>query len=392
MNTERRNFGFSYVCRSVRPGSVWLAFVIQLTCAAVMLVAAPAQAIIPAGQRLKDLTGPDLFIGSLIGPGNALPLTDNAPFKVNHREVLLRECNSATVTCYPTSVWKAPQQVDLSHFNALVNWLHEKNCKPIAHLLVGPMHYYPQWFVEGKYTPMQLEELLGESIRMVMTQNDNAKKVFLWNVVNEALHGERGNVYRPVHWNALGWEEDASGLEGKAKVLKRHPVWVRKSFELARKWTAGKLEYRDNNCEFPNSKQADGVYQLVSHLVKKSTPLDAIGFQMHLEIDREYDWPGFKQLVKQYQELGLQVNVTEVDVRGEIKNPADAQRQGRHYYDLIKACRESGVALIHFWGLRDGSLGPESKQALLFQESATYAPKPAYYEVQRALQETMGKP
>jgi GH35 family endo-1,4-beta-xylanase len=362
-----------------------------------------AQNTLPTGQRWKDIAPQGTYIGSYVTSDFVLPLTSTEQWKKNHREVLLRECNSATIPSFPFLTWTARNEYNLTNFNALTNWLKDNNKFVLAQLLIGADHYNADWFKNGTFTKAELETMMEDFIKSIMNSNDNKNKVDAWNVVNEALHGDKpigaGYYYRGTKWMGLDYEADNSGLTGAQQVVKQHPIYVRKAFELARKYTNKKLEYRDNNCEWGNTRHYDEVYQLMLHLKRSGVPVDAFGMQTHLNLNEEYrskdgsiasgyDWDSFKNQVKRMKELGLEVYVTELDVRGGSKSDADFEKQKILYNKCVKACVESGVKLINFWGLRDGSMANsgEGQNANPFAESATYDPKPAYYGIQEALQ------
>ena len=73
-----------------------------------------------------------------------------------------------------------------STFNTGVNWLSERNMKPMQHMLFGPDQYEPPWVVAITSVP-SLESLMQDRIRSIMESNDNKSKVHVWNVVNESL-------------------------------------------------------------------------------------------------------------------------------------------------------------------------------------------------------------
>jgi GH35 family endo-1,4-beta-xylanase len=365
-----------------------------------------AQATMPTGQSWKDIAPPGTAIGSYITSDFVLPLNSTEQWKKNHRDVFLRECNLATIPSFPFITWTAKDQYDFTNFNALTNWLKDNNKQVMAHLLIGADHYNADWFQNGTFTKVGLDTMMENFIKNIITSNDNANKVDIWNVVNEALHGDKpigaSYYYRGTKWLGLDYEADQSGLTGAQQVIKQHPVYVRRAFELARKYTTKKLEYRDNNCEWGNTRHYDEVYQLMLHLKKSGVPVDAFGMQTHLnlsegyrskndalEYEYGYDWESFKNQVKRMKALGLEVYVSEIDVRGSSKSAEDFEKQRLIYYKCVKACVESGVKVINFWGLRDGSMANsgDGQNANPFAESATYDAKPAYYGIQQALAE-----
>ena len=341
------------------------------------------------GQNtLKDLAGSDTLIGSVGIYPTFFPLKGQIQQK--YRNLYKRELSAATVLCYPKIIWTGLKKYDLSQFNATVNWFEDAGLAQIAHLLVGSNHYYPEWFTDKSYTEQQLESLMEDYIKFVMLSNQNHRKIDVWNVVNETIwfEGAGERYYTWNIWNQLGWEEDKSGLTGTNKKRDTHPKYIRKALEIARKYTNNKLELRDNGIEFPNDREYQLFYQLVKHLLNEKVPLDAVGFQAHLNVDRNYDWAGFKNNIKRYKDLGLEVYITELDVANDGTNKGRA-KQKKYYYNAVKASREGGADIINLWGLNDGQMGERTKDkfALMF-EGINMQPKPAYYGFRQALKDS----
>ncbi|PSB08082.1 hypothetical protein C7B62_17930 [Pleurocapsa sp. CCALA 161] len=353
-----------------------------------MAIAAALLSVALLSQNtLKDLAAPDLKVGSVGIYQTFFP--PGGKSQQNYRNLYQRELNAATVLCYPGKIWTGLKQYDFAQFNTTVNWFEEIGLTQIAHLLVGSNHYYPEWFIDNSYTEQQLEELMEDYIRAIMQSNDNRNKIDVWNVVNETIwyEGAGERYYTWNIWNQLGWEEDKSGLVGAAKKRDTHPVYIRKALEIARKYTNNKLELRDNGIEFPNEHEYYAFYQLVKHLLNQKVPLDAVGFQTHLNVDHTYDWEGLKNNIRRYKDLGLEVYITELNVANDgSKQGREKQRQ--YYYDVVKAAKEGGADLINLWGLNDGQMGEQTEDefAHLF-EGPSMKPKPAYYGFQAALKD-----
>ena len=333
-------------------------------------------------KTLKNLAAPDTKIGSVAIYNTLFP--ENGKVQQRYRTLYRREMSAGTVLSYPKIIWSGFKQYDFSQFNTTVNWFEDRGLVQIAHLLVGPNHYYPEWFTDDSYTNKQLENIMEDYIREVMHSNHNGSKIDIWNVVNETLWLKGGAPYAGTIWNQLGWEEDRSGLSGSDKILTRHPVYIRKALQIARKYTKNKLELRDNGVAFPDDDEYQMFYQLVKHLLNQGVPLDAVSFQTHLNTDRTYDWEGLKNNIKRYKDLGLEVYLTELDV-GNDGTVQGKRKQKQYYYNVVKAAREGGVDQIHLWGLNDGQMGNyrEDEFALLFE--GFMKPKPAYYGFRQAL-------
>ncbi len=133
------------------------------------------------------------------------------------------------------------------------------------------------------------------------------------------------------------------------------------------------------------------MYALVKSLVDDRVPIDGVGFQMHVEAQ---NYPPAAQIARNLQriaELGLAVNISEMDVRirlvpGDLVTRLETQK--RAYREIVGVCVAQPLCDgITFWGFTDryswidSFFGPDDP--LLFDES--YGAKPAAYGVQDAL-------
>ncbi len=346
------------------------------------------------GQRLKNIN-PNVLVGAILqnGFGDAKDILDA---KSAIQKIFKSEFNLGQTTCYPAwSTWKGLKDYDLAPFNQTVNWLVNNHIQVAAHLLAGPDNYYPQWYKTANYTTAELDTILIDYIRAAITSNGNNTKVAYWNVVNESLGGNN-TYYNPNNADKkalrcklqeLGMEEDKSGLTGADKVHSSHPVYIRKAFQYARKYTKTKLELRDYNAEFWGESKSKAFYQLVKHLINSGTPIDAVGLQGHFDLAKANNWIKLKQTIQEYKKLGLEVYITELDLADKTKkwSPEKAQLQKEQYRLMMKAIVEGGANWVCFWGVRDNwnKFWLFDNSPLLFTNDLN--PKPAYYGVQEGL-------
>jgi endo-1,4-beta-xylanase len=347
---------------------------------------------LPNGTRLKDIPA-SLRIGSLVtnGYNNTDPNGLLQGANTNKiASIVNNEYNLGTVTCYPKwEGWVTQGTFNYTQFNAVVNWLYNRDKFTIMHLFCGPNTYFPEWFVNGNWNANQQDSLLKSWIYSIMESNNNSEKVNVWNVVNEAL--DDNGTYRPnsdVTFHKMGFEDDVSGLNNGDKINNQHPIYIRKAFEYAADKTNKILELRDYGIEFGNEK-SKGFYQLVRHLLNKGVPLGAVGFQCHFNIG-EVDLTKLRTEIKKYTDLGIQVYFTELD----LGNPtlpftaAKAEQQKKDFYNITKVAIETGVSGIVTWGITDGNEFWRTKEnSLAFTEN--FVAKPAYYGIQQALQEAV---
>jgi endo-1,4-beta-xylanase len=329
----------------------------------------------PQGKRLKDIVTSPL-IGALLVEENS------------NETVFLREFNTGTVNWYPAwNGWLSRYEFNFTSINNRVNILHSNNRSIMMHMFVGPNQYLPDWFKNNSWLSADMDDMLKNLIRSLMQSNNNANKIETWNIVNEVIN-YNANGFESTKWLEMGYEEDASGLTGSEKIFTEFPVYVRKAFEYAALYTNGKLELRDYGIEFSTSTKFKVFYQLAKHLKNKGVRLDAAGLQCHFSIqEKNYNWNDFKAAITKLKDLGVIVNITELDIADSEKSWTNekAETQKQLYYECIKAACEAGVASIHTWGVTDnadpGWLLDQSP--LLFDKN--YNAKPAYYGFQAAL-------
>lgn len=316
-----------------------------------------------------------------------------APYPGRVNDILLRDFNVVTLTAYFKRTWLGPFSYDFRVFNQWVNWAKAHDLPIVMHMLAGHKLYYPEWARNAAWEGPDQAFLAYQYIRQLMTENDNGKKIDVFNVVNEFLDPVTG-AYRPESSEIgnfllpMGWEKDESGLSGEARVNALHPRALTFLFETAARFTDAKLELREDCCDFePDGRKVQAMRQQILHLRNKGCRVDAVGLQCHLFWEDRVDYSRldlFQRNVEQFHEMGLEVYVTELDIP---LLPDGEAAQARRWADFVRACRACGVEQLHVWGLADGvdKNWRVGTHPLLFDEQ--YREKAAYYAVAEALSE-----
>lgn len=160
-------------------------------------------------------------------------------------------------------------------------------------------------------------------------------RIAYWDVVNEAFN-EDGTLRNSFWLQRLG-----SG-------------YIAEAFRAARAADpTARLYINDYNTDGIGAK-SDGMYNLVRSLQQQGVPIDGVGFQAHLAV--QYGFPStMRQNLQRFADLGLDVSITELDVRMQL--PATAAKtttQNNYYRDATNAClgvtRCVGVTV---WGWSD---------------------------------------
>lgn len=214
----------------------------------------------------------------------------------------------------------------------------------------------PDWiFVDDEGKDVSREVLLDRMKTHIQTLiKYYGDKVEVWDVVNEAIGDSQPFGLRDSKWKqiigddyvvkAFDYAHEAlveAGLEGKVKLF-----------------------YNDYNNE-ENPQKREGILKLVKEL-KEKAHLDGVGHQGHIGINYG-SVEGVKETLKNYLDLGLEVELTELDMSVYSGlNAPDAPiteeqliRQAYKYKELMDMLKNLDTQYpdkllgVTFWGLKD---------------------------------------
>ena len=264
---------------------------------------------------------------------------------------------------------------DFKGGDALVAFAQGHNMVVRGHTLVWH-NQIPDWVKTGNYTPEQLATILQGHIHSVMTHY--ASKVYAWDVVNEAFNDD--GTMRHTIW--FDWPGIGAGKNTK---------YVEQAFRWAHEADpAAKLFYNDYDAEVINRK-SDAIYEMARDFKKRGVPLDGVGFQAHvsLKFDDPAKLASFAKNLERFAKLGLEVQITELDVRLDNSSADSLNAQAKLYGEITRVCVEQPACkLIQTWGFTDKhswipGFYKGQGWALLWDDK--YQKKPAYEAVRDAL-------
>jgi len=220
----------------------------------------------------------------------------------------------------------------------------------------------PGWLTGGNFNKDQLQSILQAHIDTVVKHYKG--KTICWDVVNEAI-ADNPNPSDPLKHNV--WYPTLTN-------------YIDVAFQAARNADSTvKLFYNDYGAEGLGGK-SDAVYNLVKGMKSRGIPIDGVGLQMHVATSY---YPSYSQIVSNIQRLGalgLQVHITEMDVK--CPDPCNKNLQAQVYSDVLHACLTNSNICKSFqsWGFTDKYtwLG-QNQHPLPFDEN--YAKKPAYQAI-----------
>jgi endo-1,4-beta-xylanase len=147
-----------------------------------------------------------------------------------------------------------------------------------------------------------------------------------------------------------------------------------------------KLYINDYAVEGPSAK-LDGLVALVRDLRARNVPLDGVGLQYHTHIQGFLDEQTLALTMRRLADLGVDVQITEMDVATSLLDGSREQRLARQavvYGDAARACNAvSACQRFTTWGISDSlSWLGSAEMPLLFDSQ--YDPKPAFSAVRAA--------
>jgi endo-1,4-beta-xylanase len=252
-------------------------------------------------------------------------------------------------------------EFDFETADAMVRFARLRGARVRGHTLVWHQQN-PGWLTHGKWTAGTLEEALGDHVRTVVGHFRG--RVDTWDVVNEPLEADGSLRAGDAPW---------------APVL--GASYIETALRAARAADPGaRLFVNELAAEHPGPK-LDALVALAADLRARGVPLDGIGLQNHTTVGGFPDRDRLAAAIARFAALGLEVEITEMDV-GTTAGAGSLEdrlaRQADAYAAAAQACRANPACTrLTVWGMADhlSWLGG-GERALPFDE--TLAPKPAW--------------
>ncbi len=278
-------------------------------------------------------------------------------------------------------------QVNFNQAKPILDYANEHKVPMRIHTLVWHSQT-PTWFFKEGY------EMDGEWVskeKMIKRMENYIKNYFATltelypdiefyacDVVNEAWM-ENGQPRKP------GCREENGGEASPWVQVFGDNSFIEYAFTFARQYAPEgcKLYYNDYN-EYMDVKM--GTIYVMAEELKEKGVIDGIGMQAHLDVRSGTDsFPSvmmFNRALDTYSELGLDIQVTELDAT----IPAGSEEkffyaQAEYFKGIISAIYEhrENVSALIFWGVTDDRSWRRDQQPLLFKKDFTA--KPAFYSI-----------
>lgn len=255
-----------------------------------------------------------------------------------------------------------------------------------------------------------LKGIINDHITQALGHYSTAPFFECWDVVNEAVCDTGSSEYNcsdpATLWKTNTWTP-AGARKESPKYPHAHPVnsrpshstfppgagtaggYVEVAFDAAERSVKGatKLFYNDYGGEAAGTPKSDKIYEMLKDFKARGVPVSGVGLQMHIS-SRGYPSPwDVASNIKRLGALGLEVHITEMDVR--CAPPCDLNLQASIYGNMLSAClNNSGVCKsFETWGFTDAHTwlsswdNPNHTDFAPLPFGERYEKKPAYFEL-----------
>ena len=245
-----------------------------------------------------------------------------------------------------------PDRFDFRAFDAIADYAAGHGFRLRGHTLFWtPEKWYPKWLAEHQFQSSgEAERLLAEHVRTVCRRY--GKRIYSYDVVNEAVQPETGQIRDTNVTKALGGEALLDLMFHTARAEAPHAQLVYNDY----------MSWEQTG---EDQTHAAGVLKLLEGFRKRGTPVDALGVQSHIrllkassvaEIVRQSEGP-WRRFLDAVVGMGYRLLITEFDVNDRLAPTATGPRDrmvadyAKAYLDLMLSYRELGDVLC--WGMVD---------------------------------------
>jgi endo-1,4-beta-xylanase len=243
---------------------------------------------------------------------------------------------------------------DFRQMDAIMDYSTRHGFKMRGHTLLWyPPQWYPEWLTKHDFGPQPATgaaAMLTDHVRTVTRRYGT--RIYSYDVVNEAVEPETGQIRDTVITKAMGGEAALDLMFHTARAEAPHAELVYNDYMS---WERGTED----------ETHIAGVLKLLEGFRKRGTPVDALGIQSHIrllkekpvaEIVRESEGP-WRRFLDQVVGMGYNLVITEFDVN-DRKAPDDIAVRDRMVADYSRAYLDIMLSYpqlqdILAWGMVD---------------------------------------
>ena len=208
----------------------------------------------------------------------------------------------------------------------------------------------PDWLnsLAATASPLTMAALLKEQIETLVTRYRG--QVYAWDVVNEAIGASATGVGVELR-DSIWYNQPGIGLPGTG--------YIEQAFRWAHTADPDALLFYNEYGVEDAGPKFEAMYSMVRDFVSRGVPIHGVGIQMHIDTSGYPTTAGLIQNMQRLAALGLQVHITEMDVRLPVDStdtPAaeERRRQAQTYARILSACLQvTGCTAFQTWQFSD---------------------------------------
>ena len=274
-----------------------------------------------------------------------------------YAEILERECELLVPENELKWQWTrrtGATAYDFRQMDAIMDYSTRQGFKMRGHTLLWlPPQWYPEWLTKHDFGPQPATAaaaMLTDHVRTVTRRYGT--RIYSYDVVNEAVQPETGQIRDTVLTKAMGGEALLDLMFHTAKAEAPHAELVYNDYMS---WERGTED----------ETHITGVLKLLEGFRKRGTPVDTLGIQSHIrllkplsvaEIVRESEGP-WRRFLDEVVAMGYKLVITEFDVNDRMA-PDDVAIRDRMVADYSRAYLDIMLSYpqlrdILAWGMVD---------------------------------------
>lgn len=151
---------------------------------------------------------------------------------------------------------------------------------------------------------------------------------YSWDVVNEALADNPAGAWdnSSIFYQVIGPEYFYQAFAEAERAVKDNNLSV-------------KLYYNDYNIETAGAKSTAAQNMLVGELKARNIQIDGVGFESHFIVGESPSKAGLQSNIEAFVDLGVEVVLTELDIRTTVPPTAALEAQQKlDYYNAVAGC------------------------------------------------------
>jgi len=234
----------------------------------------------------------------------------------------------------------------------IANFARDNGLTMRGHPVMWSGHITWMAYTDETRTQLVSKELLFERMEVFIAAlfERYTDVIHEWNIINEPFHHDRTKVFKDESpWYQIAGEE-----------------YVTKAFEIAKRYADPDDKFFVNETFVENNPaKADNMFNTVERWLKEGVPIDGIGLQGHMDtVSVNANALTVKRLIQRARDLGLEVQITEMDIKIHSSNYMEYYTelpewielwQKNKYRNMFKVFRGNRdiVTNVTFWGIND---------------------------------------